>query len=210
MKVLFSPNTMDGKRCYQAALAMVLNTFRPETKVYPSDLDEVTNHTPGKWTWPTAGMLWLLDNGFELRLIEDFDYEEFARRGPDYIIDKAGPEVGEAQIRNSLIDQELDYARKFAKLNLVEKRLPCFKDIRQLLAEGYLVLCNVNSAALHGQPGYAGHFVVIFEIDDQNLTMHDPGLPPRPGLKVSREIFEKAWAYPSENEKNLLAVRLKK
>ncbi len=209
MKVPFSPNTMDGKRCYQAALAMAINYFQPDSKIYPAQLDEVTNHTPGKWTWPTAGMLWLLENNYEIRLIEDFDYQEFAQRGADYIIDKAGPEVAEAQIRNSDVNQELEYAKKFAKLDLVERRLPTFDDIKNLLADDYIVMCNVNSAALNQRPGYSGHFVVVFEIDEQNISMHDPGLPPKPNFQVSLEIFEKAWAYPSENEKNLLAVRLK-
>lgn len=174
------------------------------------ELDVISAKIPGKWTWPTAAMLWMVENGYEIRLIEDFDYTLFAEKGRDYIIDKCGKEVGEAQIKNSIVDREQEYARKFAKFNLVERRLPVFEDIKKLLSEGYLVICNINSAALNKQKGYSGHFIVVYKCGEKTLLMHDPGLPPRPSLEVPLELFEKAWAYPSENEKNLLAVRLKK
>ena len=124
-------------------------------------------------------------------------------------MDKAGPEVGEAQIANSDIERELKYAKKFAKLNLVEKRLPTFDDIRSLVTDGYLLICNINAAALYNQPGYSGHFVVVFACDRENIIFHDPGLPPGPDSHFPLSQFEKAWAYPTENEKNLLAIRLK-
>lgn len=209
MKVPFVSNSSDGKHCFEASLAMVVKYFKPEFDVSFENLDRITDKEPGKWTWPTAGMLWLLDNGFELKLVEDFDYEDFANRGEQYIIDKVGPEVARAQIANSDVTRELQYARRFAKLNLVDCRLPDFKEIKKLLSEGYLIICNVNSTTLAGGPGYSGHFVVVFEGDDKTVTIHDPGLPPKPSQKVSHSVFERAWAYPTPNEKNLLAVRLK-
>jgi len=207
MKVPFFSNTPDGTHCFQAALAIAFKYFDPEKSFTMEDLDVISAKIPGKWTWPTAAMLWMLDNGYEIRLIEDFDYTLFAEKGRDYIIDKCGKEVGEAQIKNSIVDREQDYARRFAKHNLVERRLPVFEDIKKLLSEGYLVICNINSAALNNQKGYSGHFVVVYKCGEKKLTMHDPGLPPRPSLEVPLELFERAWAYPSENEKNLLAVR---
>lgn len=188
---------------------MIFGFFKPQLNLSFDELDRISAKVPGKWTWPTAAMLWMIDHGFELRLVEDFDYEEFAKRGAEYIIDKCGKEVGEAQINNSLVERERDYARRFAKLNLVERRVPNFDDISRLLRDGYLLICNINAAVLVGNKGYSGHFVVIYECGDEIIRIHDPGLPPRPELAVPHSDFERAWAYPTENEKNLLAIRLK-
>jgi hypothetical protein len=188
-------------------MASVIKYFDPQKSCTIEEMDSISAKVPGKWTWPTAAMLWMIENGYEIRLIEDFDYALFAEKGKDYIIDKCGKEVGEAQIKNSIIDREQELARKFAKFNLVERRLPVFEDIEILLNGGYLIICNINAAALNRQKGYSGHFVVVYKFSRKTITIHDPGLPPRPSLEVPLELFEKAWAYPSESEKNLLAIR---
>jgi len=209
MKVPFFSNTEDGTHCFQAALRIVLGHFWPDREFMYEELDKITAKVPGKWTWPTAAMIWLMENGFELHLVEDFDYKEFAQRGEQYIIEKCGPEVGEAQIKNSIISREQEYAAKFVKIAPLERRIPTFKDIKNYLSDGYLIICNINASTLYNQPGYSGHFVVIFRYGWRTLTIHDPGLPPRPSLHVKKNVFEKAWAYPTEREKNLLAIRLR-
>ncbi len=210
MKVPFFSNTNDGTHCFQAALGSVIKYFEPEKKITMDELDVISAKVPGKWTWPTAAMLWMLENGYELILIEDFDYNLFAEKGEEYILEKCGKEVGEAQIKNSVIAREKKLARQFAKFDLVEQRLPSFEDIKRLLDDGYLIICNVNASALNNQKGYSGHFVVVYECQENQLTIHDPGLPPKPSIRVSFEDFEKAWAYPSVNEKNILAIRKKR
>ena len=83
------------------------------------------------------------------------------------------------------------------------------KEIKKLLDEGYLVTCNVNSYALNNEKGYAGHFIVIFDYDEDYLYLHDPGLPPVKNRKVSYKQFMKSWEYPNKSGKNVLAFRLK-
>ena len=209
MEIPFFSNTPDGTHCFQAALAIVFARFWPNRKFTFDELDNISAKQPGKWTWPTAAMLWMMDNGLEIKLIEDFDYEAFAARGEKYVIERCGKEVGEAQIKNSVIAKELEFAKKFAKIAPLDCRTPTFNDVKNLLSDGYLIICNINAALLVGREGYSGHFVVVYECDDKTLTIHDPGLPPRPSLKVNKKTFEKAWAYPTPREKNLLAIRLK-
>ena len=207
MKVPFFSNTADGTHCFQAALSIVFGSIWPDRKFSIEELDRISAKMSGKWTWPTAAMLWMMEQGLEIRLVEDFDYEDFADRGEKYLYDRLGDEVARAQIENSEIDQELAFAKRFAKLAPLECRIPNFKDIEKLLSEGFLIICNINAAALFGQKGYSGHFIVVYECDKTTLTIHDPGLPPKPSLKVDKKAFERAWAYPTEREKNLLAIR---
>lgn len=206
-EIPFFSNTPDGTHCFQAALSIVLGAIWPERKFSIEELDNISAKLPGKWTWPTSAMLWMMDNGLEIRLIEDFDYADLAKRGEAYLYDRLGDEVAKAQIANSDISQELKFAKKFAKKAPLECRIPSFDDIGDLLNKGFLLITNINAAALYGHAGYSGHFVVVFGCDERTLTIHDPGLPPKPSLKVDKASFERAWAYPSEREKNLLAIR---
>ena len=209
MNIPFHPNTGDGTHCFQAVLKMALNVFEPDAEYSYEQLDEISQKVVGKWTWPTAAMVWLMDHGYEVKLIEEFDYQAFADKGMDYLIDKCGPEVAEAQADNSLIEVEQKTAADFVERAPVEHRVPNIDDFKQLIAEGWVVICNINASLLHEQTGYTGHFVVVSAVDDKEVTLHDPGLPPYPELAVERAVFEHAWAYPSTTDKNVLAIRKK-
>ncbi len=206
MDIPFFPNTGDGTHCLQAALKMALAVHMPGRSFTYEELDVISMKLPGLWTWPTAAMLWMMREGLSLKLIEEFDYRLFAERGEEYILERFGPEVGRAQIENSDIAREVEIARSFVEVAPIEVRAPGISDITREIDLGAVVVCNINSAALMGVAGYAGHFVVVCDVVGDLVTLHDPGLPPRPGLVVSTEEFEKAWAYPEGRDKNLLSI----
>ena len=207
MNVPFFPNTGDGTHCWQAALKMALAFFEPEQEFSYAELDKISGKIPGKWTWPTTGILWFLDRGYEVILKSDFDYTEFAKRGDKYLQDRCGPEVAAAQIANSIVSLELTAAKKMAAAEIADRDLPTLADLQKYLADGYVIICNINAATLHWLSGYSGHFVVVTEVTDTMVTIHDPGLPPKPNFQVSVSSFEAAWAYPEARDKNVLAIR---
>lgn len=206
-KIPFFPNLPDGTHCYQAALKMVLAYFTEKEWSFEA-LDRLTGKLEGKWTWPTRSFIWLMENGFEIKLMEEFSYEAFAERGKEYLAEKCGLEVADAQEANSDLPAEQKLAEEFIKKGgEVEFRIPQWNDLENLLKDGYLIICNINASQLYQHPGYSGHFVVPVEIGPNHILIHDPGLPPAPSIKVPRAIFEKAWGYPTESEKNIVAIR---
>ncbi len=206
MKIPFYPNTGDGTHCFQAALKMALGKLIPEKDFSYEFLDKISNKKPGKWTWPTSAMLWMMDQGLKIGLIEEFDYQAFVDRGGEYLIERYGEEVGKAQVENSDVEEERVVARKFVDQAPIEYRIPELQDIKNLLEDENVVIINLNSAALHGREGYAGHFVVICDVDDEKIILHDPGLPPESNFEVNLETFERAWGYPTNNDRNLLSI----
>ncbi|MBT3181858.1 MAG: hypothetical protein HN337_05030 [Deltaproteobacteria bacterium] len=206
MKIPFYPNTGDGTHCFQAALKMALGMLIPEKEFSYEYLDEISNKKPGKWTWPTSAMLWMMDQGLEIGLIEEFDYRAFVDRGGEYLLERYGEEVGRAQIENSDVEEERTIAKEFVDKAPIEYRIPQLDDIEALLKSQHIVIINLNSAALHGHEGYAGHFIVICDIVGDRIILHDPGMPPMPNFEVSQEIFERAWGYPTVNDRNLLSI----
>ena len=89
-----------------------------------------------------------------------------------------------------------------------EIRIPQKEDIIQLMEAGYVVIINLNSSALASEEGYAGHSVVMTGFDDTDFVLHNPGIPGKEHQRVAFSLFEKAWAYPNQNAKNILAFKL--
>lgn len=204
----FYPNTSDDTHCFQAGLKMILKHFIPEKDFTFEELDKISMKRDRLWTWPMAALIWIQENGFEIINIENFDYGSFIQNGGQYLIEEFGEEMGNAQIKNSDIEQERKLSKLFLDKIKTQKAVPQKEDIIKLTDKGYVVAVNVNSRVLNGKDGYSGHFVVIKGYDDKNFILNDPGLPGKENRLVSFDIFEKAWAYPSEKVKNIMAFKL--
>ncbi len=128
--------------------------------------------------------------------------------GSEYLTEFYGSEVAAKQVEMSDIAKEQQDAQEMLQRVQYEMRVPDLLDMKKLLAEGYLIGCNVNSKKLNNQSGYAGHSILVYDLDEKYVYLHDPGLPPRPNRKVERDLFNQAWAYPGSNSKNLTAFKL--
>ncbi len=206
MNIPFFPNIGDGTHCFQAVIKMALAALIPEREFSYEELDRISLKLPGRWTWPTAAMLWMIEKGLEIKLIEEFDYADFANRGGDYLIERYGEEVGRAQIEHSDVEFERDISLRFSKIAPIELRPANFNDVQKEMERGAVVIVNLNAAALLGQEGYSGHFVVICDVDEEEIRLHDPGLPPMPDVVAPVDRFMKAWAYPADRDRNLLSI----
>lgn len=205
--VPFYANTPDDTHCFQAALRMLLKYFYPDEDYSWQELDELSAKVKDLWTWPTAGLIWLKHKGLDVRVITPFDYQAFIAEGGDFLISKYGKEVGQAQIEHSDIAQERELAKQLLQAVPIDQNIPTLADIISMVRQGYIVMCNVNSQVLNGRQGYVGHFVLVKGIADQMLVVHDPGLPPLENRLVSFQDFEKAWAYPNEEAKDIYAFK---
>jgi len=203
----FFSNTPDDTHCQQAVLRMVVKRFWPKEDYTWEELDKISAKPVDKWTWPMASLIWLADRGVEIKDVETFDYEDFKNRGGDYLADFYGDETAKIQIAHSDIEQERKLVDEFIQKVVVDKRTPTTSEIKELLEDDYLVWCNVNARALVGKQGYSAHLVLIKGYEENELILHDPGIPPRENVRVSEETFETAWAWPNENAKSLVALK---
>lgn len=197
----------DDSHCFQCVIRSVLKVFYPEEEYSWSQIDKLTGKRGDLWTWPLETVIRLREKGMCVELLEDFDYGDFAQIGEKYLLERFGTEVTEIQVKHSDIPYEQANARLVLKLMQPQATVPTLDDLSWLLEQGYLVVCNVNSMVLNRKAGYAGHFVLVYAFDGKTLRMHDPGRPPFPDREVPAEEFLKAWEYPTERDKNLLAFR---
>lgn len=190
----------DSDHCWQACLQMILGAFMPQRRFAIEELVQLTGKKAGKWTTPMKGLMALHQLGFDIRVLEVFDYVAFINDGPTYIVERYGIEAGAEQLKHLDLASEIEAARDYVSSELVgPQRLPTPDDVALLLEDDYLVVAIVNQPALYGQPGYLGHSVVIQKFDGENFLIHDPGvdlpeLGPRPNSTVSREALIKAMS----------------
>ncbi len=203
----FHGNTPDNTHCHQAGMKMVLGFFFPEEEHTWEDLEKITGKRPGKWTWPTQGWLYLAKRELEVTYYGTFNYREFVLKGGDYLVERYGHEVGSKQIANSDLNYEISVAKELLGKYKQVMDIPTIQMIKDFIAENCLLLCNVNYYPLYGKSGYAGHFVLIYGIDDEFIYLQDPGLPPNPNAKIPLNNFLNAWNYSGEENKGLTVVR---
>lgn len=204
--VPFFGNTDDNTHCYQAVIRMMLNYYLPQEDFSWEKLDKMSAKKKDKWTWPTQMLLNLKKEGFDIIVIDPFDFKTFVQRGEPFLLELWGKEMGEAQIHNSDIEHERALFRLYEKAITAEQRAPTLNDISQLLERGYLIECNINSRILNEQEGYAGHSILIYGMDAHSIYLHDPGLPHHPHRKVSKALFTKAWMHPADGHQALTAI----
>ena len=209
--VPFYPNLPDDTHCNQAALRMMLKYFLPDCEFSWEELEKMTAKMPGKATWPAQMLINLADMGFDVVMVESFDAEAFVKDGGDYLKREFGAETAEWQIANSDIPQEQRLYKKLLNSRVnYQKRIPLMGDIRDYLKRGYLVKLTLNSRKLNHRQGYVGHSIVVYDINDENVTFHDPGLPAKESRIESLEHLEESWADPNDKAKELIAVKYKR
>lgn len=198
----FFGNTKDNMHCLQASLKMILKHFESEKNYSWAALDRLTGQKKGKWTWPIDMLANLHLMGYDVHMIDPFDYKKFLRKKEKYFYEIWSKEIADAQLLYSDIPHVLRSYKMMPKDMDCQVRDATIGDIRSYLKKGYLVETGVNSAALNRRKGYAGHSVVIYDINKTHVFLHDSGLPPQPARKVTLALFKKAW-----NTKGINVIR---
>ena len=198
----------DSTHCFQACLRMILKYFLPDKEYSWDELDILTGKKNEKFTWRSKALIELQSIGFEIINWGLFDHSLFVKDPVGYLNKLYGEEKAKIKIENC----DLEYEKQNSEL-LLEKvkskiTLPSISDINNILDEGYLVLCNVNSMVLNNKDGYLGHFILVNAVRNDHIIVHDPGLPPVENRKLSLDLFSKAWEYPSIEQRNILALKI--
>lgn len=193
-EIPFFPNP-DGFHCQQASVKSVLKYFFPDSEFSDSEINEGTAQRGGNSWFPPA-VMYLDQVGLSVQLYTPpiLDYEEFIKRGKEYLREKTSQswiqrqeEVG--AFVNFKVVQEA--AKKMLENQLVKceaidiEQLGEELEKREVLAIGktyYQWLSGIH------KPGNA-HFVVIIQSHDKtHWRIHDSGPPSRPDRIVPKKL----------------------
>ncbi|PJE64267.1 MAG: hypothetical protein COU90_03560 [Candidatus Ryanbacteria bacterium CG10_big_fil_rev_8_21_14_0_10_43_42] len=200
-------NSAKDIHCVQATLQMILKYFFPQRRYTLKYLDKITYHYPGGWTWDTAALLFLSNLGFEIIIIDEFDFKAFGREGLGYLRSIWDKERFQIESLNTDLRFESQLAQDFltSPRNMTfHKRKGCREDITTLFHKKYLVVPNINAYVLDNEEGHCGHHVIVTGIDRKGLCFNDAGLPAIKDRYVSWDLFEKSRTEKS----NIFAVKI--
>jgi hypothetical protein len=158
--------------------------------------EEMTGYVEGRGTWQFDMLLALAEAGLTVRDVEELDVDLFLRDPETAIRQQVeDPEVATAYIADTDLEREAAALEQcLADPRIVfECRAPSLAEASKALTASGLLLCHVNSNLLAGRPGHTGHMVVVEEVDEDGVLLHDPGPPSRWARRVLPQLFEEAW-----------------
>lgn len=193
-KVPFVSNTPDGMRCVPAVFKMLYNYFL-DVDLSWDEIDRTLKVIPGKGNWDFPALTDLATKGVKIERIETVDYERLYREGPGYLKEIVGKESADYYLTKSNIASIIPQIPEYLKA--VESRVGkgSVSEIIKNLNQGKIVTAEIDAKRLNKQPGFSPHYVLIYDFDEKNFTLHDPGLPPEEARKVRVEDFNKAFSF---------------
>lgn len=199
----------DDTHCAQCVLRGVLEHFEPGSVWTWEELDAMMGKAPGKWTWPQRGWVNMIRRGYDVKIINNFNYSRSVEIGLyEIMVEMIGKEAADRSRELSDLDEGRRGIEEFmAYPDAHICRVPALDDVRHLLDEGYLVGATLNLSELNGDAGFNNHFVLIYDMDDTHVTMHDSGRPARPGRRVAHEDYVRASTSPTVSNWSVAAYK---
>lgn len=198
--VPFYGNLPDDRHCAVAVQRSIIEYFTGRKLGWP-EIEKLAGFKNDKAAWTIDIWTRLSRQGFDIRMIEPFDYARYAREGKAYLYELYKPETVQWQLENSNI-LDITHIDEFLRTVKPECRRPTLADIDSMLDEQRLVFVVLNSRVLNDQPGYSDHAVLVLKDEGDAYIIHDPGLPPHPNRRVTKA---KLWQAMG-GEKNTVEV----
>ena len=203
----------DGTHCVQCVLQMALAHFGAEPVPSLLALARQTHKHPGGGTWFSSACLYLHDIGFELEIISAMDIEAFSVDAQSYLDRHAGDDATFYR-ENFDLQAAAQAARRLVRLPGItrQQKVPTVKNIRDLLARGYLVWIYVNEFALEGREGLYPHAILAYDVTKGKgagkIIAHNPGVESYPAQELSDRILLRAMRSPQADSAMLIGMKL--
>lgn len=202
----YSTSASQGGNCVSSVFKMVLGYFIP-TKWTWREINELTGYVRGKGTWFFPALTRLKKMGFDVVVVDTFDYARAYKEGKKYLLKYfKNPEALEWTLQKTDFLQKQKLLPEFVKTVRPKQGVPQISDIEKYLKAGYLVAAELDWTVLHQEKGeYVSHLVLVVGFGKDYLIIHDPD--DRPNWKVKKSLFDKAWSYEGQNSHNITAFK---
>lgn len=186
--------------CAVAVYRMLFDHFL-HRKLSWEEAEKMAAHKNDIAAWTVTIWERMSRQGFDIRMVENFDYGRYQAEGDAYLQEYFTPQEYTWQTTRSNLRDIAPYIPAFLKQVKVESRRPTLDDIDNMLEDGRLVFLTLNSRKLNDQEGFASHAVLVIGREGDSYIVHDPGNPPQPDRRVSRnKLWEAMGAEQSTSE----------
>lgn len=159
-------------------------------------LDDLTYRHGQQWTWTPAAMVAMQKLGFDVKIISSIggmDFQKFSQAGIKYLHQLWTKEAVVLESQHTDLSRQSRLASEMLKTCTVIYRPATITDIKQYVAQGWYVVPIVNGRTLNGRPGFTSHWVLVTAASQAGVTIHNPGLPPKPNSTISWPKFSTAF-----------------
>lgn len=189
--VPFYANHPDGTHCMLAAYRSVFAYFWHRELSW-KELETRSGYQPGRAAWTIKILTYMAEHGFDIRMIEPFDYQRYLKEGEPYLAERYPAQQLQWYYDHSNVRDIRPFIPAFARHVAHECRQATLQDIDDMLAEGRLVFVTVNSRALHDREGFVSHALLITGKDGDAYIAHDSGPPPQSGSRIPASLLWRA------------------
>jgi RluA family pseudouridine synthase len=193
-QVPFYANHEDGMHCMLAVYRSIIDYFL-HRKISWDELEKITGYEPGRAAWSIKALVHMLNMGFDIRMIEPFDYARYLKEGKSYLEETFNAEEKQWLYEHSNILELRPQIAPFLQQVTPEHRSAALSDIDDMLADDRLVFVTVNSRVLAGKEGFFLHAILVIGTQGDDYIVHDPGgkaTSPQENRHVSRELLWQA------------------
>jgi len=184
----FYANRMDDMSCMLACLRSALEHFTGKQYGW-EELEKLTGFQSGKAAWTVKIWAYLATHGFDVRMIEGFDYNRYQTEGKEYLRTFLKPMELQWQLDHTNLLEVAPLLPTFLKSVYQEIRSPLLKDIDKMLDDNYLVTVQLNSRKLNGEKGYVAHMILVYDRQGDYYIAHDPGLPAHEARRIPARLL---------------------
>lgn len=174
--------------CAVAVQRMLFDYFL-DRKLSWEEMEKMAGFQPGKAAWTVTIWERMGRQGFDIKMIEPFDYSVYLQEGEAYLKEFFSPAQYKWQIDHSNILEIIPLIPSFLKEIKANCRKATLEDIDDFLEEDRLVFMTVNSKALNDKKGFSSHAILVIGKEGDDYIVHDPGLPPQPYRRVSAGLL---------------------
>lgn len=196
--VPFVPNSKDGMRCVNAVFRMVHRYYFGNDLTW-KEIDSLTHAISGKGTWTFVGEMEFAKKRLDVENIEPVDYEKLHKEGVSYLTRVVGKDTANFYLTKSNIASVLKYIPEYLKTVRHETRRASVEEIIEYLKQGDLIGVEINPRILNKKPGFSLHFVLLYDFTGKHIVLHDPGLPPIKGRKITIDEFNQCFNFLGAN-----------
>lgn len=181
----------DNNHCLQASVLMCVNSLG--RKMSFKEIDELIGYNKSLYTWLIQATNQLQRMFSGVKLMSNLDYKKISVNAEKYLKNKwkNSPEHYNDQKSHALshFTNVQSSSKEFLENGGIYKKISkkCTKSQLSNFLKDNLVIMWVNWNKLYGQPGFKGHFIVVFSEEDSNFIIHDSGQPPQIDEKVKKD-----------------------
>lgn len=203
----FYANRSDGMSCMVSALRSVLEYFTGKTYSW-KEVEDILGYQSGQAAWTVKAWTELASAGFDIRMIENFDYARYQAEGEAYLREFLRPNELRWQLENSNLLEIRPLIPEFLSTVHHEQRSPTLQDIDEMLADERLVLVQLDAAKLNALPkDYIAHMIVIYDKIGNDFVAHDPGFPAMAERRIAPHALYEAMGG-ADNTTEVTGIRL--